>query len=93
MKKILIIMLLLIWSEPIMAWAQQNRPIDLGTAGDFTVLAESGAADGQDILIIGDVGVNGPESSLTGSFLPLNIDCSGDLSRSIIVTGKVYTHD
>ena len=69
------------WASPI--------PVDLGTAGNFTILAKTGISTTGTTSIVGDIGVS-PDfaTSLTG--FGQILDGSGTFSTSSLVTGKVY---
>jgi len=70
----------------------QVAPVDLGTAGDFVILAESGISTATTSDITGDIAVSpSPASYITG--FSLTMDSSGEFSTSSQVVGMVYSAD
>jgi hypothetical protein len=66
--------------------------VDLGTAGDFAILAKTGVSTVPTSVITGDVGVSPiARGALTG--FSLTLDSSGEFATSVQVTGKVYAAD
>jgi hypothetical protein len=67
-------------------------PVNLGTAADFTILANTGITGGAGCNITGDIGVASAASTITGfsqtMYLPDNT-----YSTSAFVTGKIYAFD
>ncbi|MFZ4394362.1 MAG: ice-binding family protein [Kiritimatiellia bacterium] len=69
-------------------------PLDLGSAGDFVVLAKSGIGAGASANIVGDIGVSPIDSTaITGFALGLEPGGSGQFTISAQVIGKVYAAD
>jgi hypothetical protein len=71
-------------------------PVNLRTAGDFAVFANTGISftGTTPNSITGDIGV-GPgvtSTAITGDFA-LVLDSSTEFSKSVLVTGKVYAYD
>ncbi|MBU1143629.1 MAG: DUF3494 domain-containing protein [Firmicutes bacterium] len=67
-------------------------PVDLGQAGDFVILAQTGISTATSSVITGDLGVSpSPASYLTG--FSLIMDSTGTFSTSSQVTGKLYSAD
>jgi predicted GH43/DUF377 family glycosyl hydrolase len=66
-----------------------STPVDLGTAGNFVILAESGITNTGTTSITGDIGVS-PISSTAITGFGLTLDASGQFATSTLVTGKVY---
>ncbi|MDA3791799.1 MAG: ice-binding family protein [Desulfobacula sp.] len=67
-------------------------PIDLGTAGNFAILAKTGISTTSGSDIVGDIGASPiAASGITG--FDLTMDSSGEFSTSSLVTGKVYAAD
>ncbi|KAJ7242181.1 antifreeze protein, partial [Mycena haematopus] len=63
--------------------------VNLGTAANFAILAESGVSTVPDSVITGDVGVSPiAATALTG--FSLTLDPTGEFSTSAQVTGKLY---
>lgn len=68
------------------------KPINLGSAGDFSILTKSGISNTGTTSIQGDIGVSPiVATAITGFGLIMNTD--GTSSSSPIVTGKVYASD
>jgi hypothetical protein len=71
------------------ATALGPAPVDLGTAGDFAILAKSGVSTVPDSVITGDVGVSPiAQTAMTGFSLISYPE--GTFSTSKQVTGKLY---
>jgi hypothetical protein len=67
-------------------------PVDLGTAGDFVILAKSGISTTGTTLITGDIGVSPIDrTALTG--FSETMDSTNWFSTSIYVVGKLYAAD
>ena len=63
--------------------------VDLGTAGDFVILAKSGISNVPTSTITGDLGLSpATATSITG--FALTMDGSGEFATSAQVTGRVY---
>lgn len=63
-------------------------PVDLGTAGQFAILAKSGISTSGG-SVVGDIGVSPiDDTAITG--FGLTMDGSGTFSTSALVTGRVY---
>eukprot|EP00277_Geminigera_cryophila_P043618 CAMPEP_0173075688 /NCGR_PEP_ID=MMETSP1102-20130122/11838_1 /TAXON_ID=49646 /ORGANISM="Geminigera sp., Strain Caron Lab Isolate" /LENGTH=360 /DNA_ID=CAMNT_0013945149 /DNA_START=389 /DNA_END=1471 /DNA_ORIENTATION=+ len=68
---------------------QRPVPVNLGTAGDFAILAKSGVSTVPDSVITGDVGVSPiSRSAITGFSLVSYAE--GTFTTSTQVTGKLY---
>jgi len=67
-------------------------PLDLGTAGDFVILAKTGISTVPSSDITGDMGVSPIDSTAITGF-SLIMDISGEFSTSAQVTGKIYASD
>ena len=68
-------------------------PVNLGTAGDFVILADTGISTTGTTSITGDIGT-GPEvtsTAITG--FGLILDSSNQFATSSLVNGKVYARD
>jgi hypothetical protein len=63
--------------------------VDLGTAGNFVILAKSGISTIGTTSIVGDIGVSPIDSTAITGF-GLILDSSNVFSTSSLVTGKVY---
>ncbi|MEX1276374.1 MAG: ice-binding family protein [Bacteroidota bacterium] len=77
---------------PIAALAQSQAPVNLGTAGDFVILAKTGVSATGTTKITGDVAVSPVAATFITGF-GLIMDGSGTFSTSSLVVGKVYAAD
>jgi hypothetical protein len=66
--------------------------VDLGTAGNFAILAKTGVSNTGSSQIWGDIGVSPIDSTAITGF-GLVMDASGTYSTSSLVTGNVYAAD
>jgi len=64
-------------------------PVDLLTAGNFTILTKTGITTTGVTHITGDIGVS-PIAATAMTGFGLILDASGEFSTSTLVTGKVY---
>ncbi|MFZ2411666.1 MAG: ice-binding family protein [Candidatus Methanoperedens sp.] len=69
-----------------------QSPVNLGTAGNFVILAKTGISTTGTTSIVGDIGVSPIDSTAITGF-GLIMDSSNQFSTSSIVTGKVYAAD
>jgi len=69
-----------------------QAPVDIGTAGNFVILAKSGISTTGTTSIVGDIGVSPIDSTAITGF-GLIMDSSNQFSTSSLVTGKVYASD
>ncbi|HMF30516.1 MAG TPA: ice-binding family protein, partial [Candidatus Lokiarchaeia archaeon] len=67
-------------------------PVNLGSAGNFAVLAESGISTTGTTSITGDIGVS-PITATAITGFGLTLDASGRFATSSLVTGNVYAAD
>ena len=67
-------------------------PVDLGTAGNFVLLAKTGISSTGTTQITGDIGLSPAAASFITGF-GLIADASGTFSSSSLVTGKLYAAD
>lgn len=67
-------------------------PVDLGTAGDFTILAKSGISTVPASTITGDIGVSPIDQTAITGFSE-TMDATNTFSTSTQVTGKIYAAD
>ncbi len=66
--------------------------VNLGTAGNFVILAKSGISNTGTTLITGDIGVSPIDSTgITG--FGLIMDASNEFATSSLITGKIYAAD
>jgi hypothetical protein len=66
--------------------------VDLGTAGNFVVLAKTGISTTGATAITGDMGVSPIDSTAITGF-GLSVDSSGTFATSSLVTGHIYAAD
>jgi hypothetical protein len=69
-----------------------SQPVELGTAGNFAILAKSGISTTGTTSIAGDIGVSPIAAGAITGF-SLTMDPSGTFSTSTLVTGKIYAAD
>jgi len=82
-------MIALMIPATVVAQVVSPNPVDLGTSGDFVVLAKTAISTTGSTSIVGDIGVSPTVStSITG--FSLILDASGEFSTSSLLTGKVY---
>jgi len=66
-----------------------SGPVELGSAGDFVILAKTGIDTVPTSAITGDLGISPAEATYITGF-SLIMDASGEFSTSSQVTGRVY---
>lgn len=69
-----------------------SAPVDLGTAGNYAILAKSGISTVPPSAVTGDLGVSPIDSTAITGF-SLLLDGSNQFSTSSQVTGKIYAAD
>ncbi|MGD0028389.1 MAG: ice-binding family protein [Candidatus Bathyarchaeia archaeon] len=74
------------------AHAAGPTPVNLGTAGNFRILAKTGISTTGTTSITGDIGVS-PAAATAITGFGLTMDSSGTFSTSSLVTGRVYAAD
>lgn len=74
------------------SYASPIDRIDLGTAGNFAILAKSGISTTGTTSVVGDIGVSPAAATYITGF-GLIMDASTTFSTSSLVTGKVYAAD
>jgi len=67
-------------------------PVNLGTAGDFVILAKTGISATGTTHITGDIGISPAAASFITGF-GLIADASNTFSTSSLVTGRIYAAD
>ena len=72
--------------------AQGPAPVNLGTAGNFVVLAKSGIDTIPTSALTGDIGVSPIDSTAITGF-SLTMDASGTFATSDQITGRAYAAD
>lgn len=66
--------------------------VNLGSAGNYVILAESGISTTGTTSIVGNIGVS-PINSTALTGFGLTMDSSNQFSRSTLVNGNVYAAD
>jgi len=74
------------------AFAAGPAAVNLGTAGNFVILAKTGISTTGATYIVGDIGVNPAAASYITGF-GLNLPYSSAFSTSALINGKVYAAD
>ena len=74
------------------AVATGPAPVNLGTAGNFVILAKTGVSTTGTTAVIGDIGVSPAAASYITGFA-LIADSTNVFSTSSLVTGKIYAAD
>jgi hypothetical protein len=72
--------------------AAAQDPVNLGTAGNFAILAKAGISTTGVTVVVGDMGVSPIDSTAITGF-SLTLDASGNFSTSSLLTGKAYASD
>lgn len=67
-------------------------PVNLGTAADFVILAETGISTETGSMVTGDIGVS-PSAATYITGFSLILDSSGTFSTSSQIVGNVYASD
>ncbi len=73
------------------AWAAQ-APVDLGTAGNYVVLAKTGVSTTGSTSVDGNIGLSPAATTFLTGFSE-TMDPTGQFARAPIVTGKLYAAD
>ena len=81
-----------VWSFTSAAAAAGLAPVDLGTAGNFVILAKTGVSTTGTTAVVGDIGVSPVAASYVTGF-SLIADSTNTFSTSSVVTGKIYAAD
>src|SRR3990172_8437436 len=78
---------------PLLAASQSSAdPVDLGTAGDFVILAKSGVSTTGTTSGVGNIGIS-PIYATGFTGFGLVLDASNEFATSSLVTGKVSASD
>ncbi|MDO9576834.1 MAG: ice-binding family protein [Candidatus Cloacimonadales bacterium] len=89
-KMILLISMIFIISSTI--FCDGPATVDLGTAGNYVILAKTGVSTTGTTAIVGNIGVSPAAATYITGF-GLIMDPSGTFSTSSLVTGRVYAAD
>jgi len=76
---------------PVALWSQSTI-VNLGTAGNFVILAKTGVSTTGVTAVTGDIGISPAAATFITGF-GLILDASGAYSTSSLVTGKLYAAD
>lgn len=68
------------------------QPVDLGTSGNFVILAKTGVSTTGSTAVVGDIGLSPAAATFITGF-GLTMDSTNAFSTSSLVTGKVYAAD
>jgi len=85
-------MVLLTFSSVFAATPIVTAPVNLGTAGNYAILAKSGISSVPKSVIIGNIGVS-PIASTAITGFSLKQDATNEFSSSTQITGRVYAPD
>jgi hypothetical protein len=77
---------------PTLALGSSPTPVNLGSAGNFSVLAKTGVQAGSGTVVVGNIGVAPAAASYITGF-GLLMDGSSQFSTSSLVSGKIYAAD
>jgi hypothetical protein len=77
---------------PVAAIAAGPAAVNLGAAGNFTILAKSGISTTGTTTIVGDIGVS-PAAATAITGFGLSLSAGGPFSTSPLVVGKIYAPD
>jgi len=72
--------------------AKGPAPVNLGTAGNFVILAKSAVSTTGTTAVVGNIGLSPAAASYITGF-SLIADSTNTFSRSSLVTGKIYAAD
>jgi len=81
-----------VWSFTTAAVAAGPAAVNLGTAGNFVILAKTGVSTTGTTAVVGDIGVSPVAASYLTGF-SLIADATNTFSTSSVVTGKMYAAD
>jgi hypothetical protein len=92
LRRFLGTMMMITLMIPATAVSQSPAPVDLGTSGNFVVLAKSGISTTGTTSIVGNIGVSPIDHTAITGF-SLILDPSGQFATSSLVDGKVFAAD
>jgi hypothetical protein len=90
--KNLILIIFMVCFMTISIYGEGPATVNLGTAGNFVILACTGVSTTGTTSIIGDIGVS-PVAATYMTGFGLIMDASGTFSTSSLVTGNIYAAD
>src|SRR5580692_5759082 len=76
-------------AEPIDG-ASSTPPVNLGTAGNYVILAKSAISNVPTSAVTGNIGISPAAATYITGFSPLTMDSTNEFSISSQVVGKVY---
>lgn len=74
---------------PLAVFAAGPATVNLGTAGNFVILAKTGISTTGATSVVGDIGVSPAEATYITGFA-LTLPSAGAFSTSALITGKIY---
>lgn len=84
------ISLLFAFAGPLTVLAAGPASVNLGTAGNFVILAKTGISTTGSTKVTGDIGVS-PAAATYMTGFALTLPAAGAFSTSALVTGKIYS--
>ncbi len=84
--------MLLAMAMAVIAISARGAMVDVGTAGNYVILAKTAITTTTGTSIVGDIGLSPAAASDTEGF-GLTMDPSGQFSTSSLVTGRVFAAD
>lgn len=78
--------------SPVATLAAGGTTVNLGSAGNFTILAKTGISTTGTTSVVGDIGVS-PASSTAITGFGLILPAAGAFATSSLITGKAYAPD
>jgi Ice-binding-like/Bacterial Ig-like domain len=81
-----------VWNFTTSAAATGPAPVNLGTAGNYVILAKTGVSTTGTTAVVGDIGVSPVAASYITGF-SLIADSTNTFSTSSVVTGKLFAAD
>ena len=91
-KRFIVVLLTIAFIQPAAILAQTQAAVNLGSAGDFVLLAKTGISTTGSTQITGDIGLSPAAATFITGF-GLIMDASGTFSTSSLITGKSYAAD
>lgn len=89
---LLLLIMSIILLKPEVAVSQTLATVNLGTSGNYVILAKTGISTSGTTSIVGNIGVSPAAATYITGF-GLIMDPSGTYSQSSLITGKVYASD
>ncbi len=92
MRTLLFSLVVLIFVSTSIYGQMGPTPVDLGTAENFAILAQTGVSTTGTTSIVGNIGLSPAAATFITGF-DLILDASGTFSTSALVTGQIYAAD